>query len=339
MINNVEMVGNTYTSFLAIAKLVDRLDLSKLDDDVVEVETNYQDKTANFIFKNSMELYVSIEILDDTVTTRYYTTDNNYIKFGKFLDKIEDLYFYNSNFKLSSILYIHYYLMVNNASNQVITKITNDYCQCMTGNSFFVIDIDSSEIMIDTDDVFEYTLVTFKVGNYKDIIELNTYRRLEEKQLYISTIKDYENYIKKDFLVEYNILADDVLNFFNNFKFFGWFCKDLYLDNSNYVFTIDFVRLYDNVKSRLIINQVKIDKSDYVKQFGLNSDVKFNILDINIVAFDDDGSGECVYTNKFEVEWFDNNRETASIKDSKGNIFDYFDIIDLIKDEMFTFSF
>lgn len=336
---NIEMLnGDTYISFLAIAKLVDRLDLSKLY--VVEVETSYQDKTATFMFKNSVELYVTFEILDDTILTRYYTTDNNFLKSGKFLDEIEDLYFYNSDFKLSSILYIHYYLIVNNVSNRVITKITNDYCHFIANNTFFVTDIDKSEIMIDSDDVFENTLVTFKSENYKDI-ELNTYRRLEEKQLYISMVQDYENYTKKDFLVEYNIFADDVLNYFNGSKNFGWICKGLYLDNSNYVFTIDFVRLSDNVKSRVIINQVKIDKIDYVRQFGLNSDVNFNILDINIVAFDIEGyeEGLTIYTDKFEVEWFYNNPETASIKDSQGNVFDYIDILDLIKKSMFTFSF
>lgn len=336
---NLEMLnGDTYVSFLALTKLVDKLELSKLD--VTEVKTSYKDKTATFLFENSVELYVAFEILDDTILTRYYTTDTNFLKSGKFLDETEDLYFYNSDFKLSSILYIHYYLMVNNVSDIVITKIINNYCHFTSNNIFFMIDMDKSEIIVDSDEVFENTLVTFKPENYKEI-ELNTYRYLEDKQLYISMTQDYENYNKKDFLLEYNIFADDVLNYFNGSKNFRWVCKGFYLDNSHYVFTIDFIRLSDNVKARIVINQVKIDKIDYRIQYSLDSDFKFNIIDINIYSFDNFKYKEIVniYTDKYEVDWYNQNNYTATFKDSQNNYFDYTDILDLIKQNIFNFCF
>lgn len=336
---NLEMLnGDTYVSFLALTKLVDRLELSKLD--VTEVKTSYKDKTATFLFENQVELYVTFEILDDTILTRYYTTDTNFLKSGKFLDETEDLYFYNSDFKLSSILYIHYYLTVNNVSDIVITKIINNYCHFISNNICFLIDIDKSEIIVDSDEVFENTLVTFKSENYKEI-ELNTYRYLEEKQVYISMTQDYENYNKKDFLLEYDTFADDVLNYFNGSKGFRWVCKGYYLDNSNYVFTIDFIRLSDNVKSRIVINQTKIDRIDYIRQYGLDADFKFNIIDINIYSFDNFRYKEIVniYTDKFEVDWFNQNNYTATFKDSLDNSFDYTDILDLIKQNIFNFCF
>ena len=338
MINLDMLNGDTYVSFLALTKLVDKLDLSKLD--VTEVKTNYKDKTATFLFANAVELYVVFEILDDTILTRYYTTDTNFLKSGKFLDETEDLYFYNSDFKLSSILYIHYYLMVNNVSDIVITTISNDCCHFISSNICFMIDMDKSEIIVDYDDAFENTLVTFKPENYKEI-ELNTYRYLEDKQLYISMTQDYENYNKKDFLLEYNIFADDVLNYFNGSKSFRWVCKGLYLDNSNYVFTIDIIRLTDNVKARIVINQTKIDKIDYIRQYGLDTDFNFNIIDINIYSFDNFKLKEIVniYTDKFEVDWFNQKNYTATFKDSLDNSFDYTDILELIKQNIFNFCF
>lgn len=343
MLNIEALEGTPYISFLAFSKFVSDFNLNAtIDLEIKDIEISYTNKMATFTFKNGVEIYVMQTIIDNMITLDYYSSNKKFFDKGMVRYYIDDLYFYTDNFVLSSILFIAYELLINNDSGVVNTKIVQKTeCHFYCNPDFFVVEMDKVDLEIDyeADKVIRH--LKFKPLNFKRNIEVSIFRGIDsEKQELIMNI-NCEDYNKMDFLMEPDSFAKSVIGYFSGDKLFKWENAGTYLDNSNFAFTTDIIRISDNVKARISINQIKIDKIDYSRQYGLDSDFNFNIIDINIYSFDNFKDKEIVniYTDKFEVEWTNQNNYTATFKDSQGNFFDYADILDLIKQNIFNFCF
>lgn len=343
MLNIEALEGTTYISFLAFSKFVSDFNLNEtIDLEIKEVEISYIDKIATFTFKNGVEICVMQTIINNMITLDYYSSDEKFFDKGTIIYYIADLYFHIDNFVLSSILFISYELLINNDSRVVNTKIIQKTeCHFYYNTDFFVVDMNNVDLELDyaTDKVTRH--LKYKTFNFKRNIEVSIFRELgsEKQELLINlNCKDYN---KSDFLLEPDSFSKDIIGFFAGDKLFDYENAGMYLDNSNFAFTTDIIRISDNVKARITINQIKIDKIDYSRQYYLDSDFKFNIIDINIYLFDNFKDKEIVniYTDKFEVEWTNKNNYTATFKDSQHNYFDYIDILDLIKQNIFNFCF